>query len=331
MHIVVTGASGFVGRALIVTLAAEGHTGVAVSRRPIESLPDRWAHGDREALVAGTPAVRPDAVVHLEARHHEYVADADSEQAAAFTATNVGNAREWLSWAAARRVDRFVFFSSIKAIDAARAAAANGTIDESASGPGPTLYGRTKWQAEQDVRAWAATPGRRALILRPAVIYGPGNTANIYSMIAGIARNRFAFVGANANVKSLVSLRNAVAATAYLLARMRDGCEIYHLVDAQRYTVRELAGLTARALGVPAPARTIPVAAARAIAAAADLVSRATGRPLPIGRGRIDAMCEHADFTAGKLMAAGFVHPQSTEQGLAEMAAWYRGRTGRAS
>lgn len=322
-HIVVTGASGFVGRELVRALAAAGSTGIAVSRRRMDTLPAGWQHHVRQEGLDWTPAARPTAVIHLEARHHQYVVGEGSpEQVAEFTKTNLGNTTAWLDWCARVGVHRFVYFSSVKAVDPSRWTG-EGAIDETAPGPGASIYGRSKWMAEQRVIEWAG-PDRSALILRPAVIYGPGNTANMASMVAAIARRRFVFVGANDNVKSLVSLRNAVAATVHLLTAMRPGREIYNLVDARRCSVRELAGIIARQLGVPPPSATVPLALARPVAQVADAFGRLTRVALPVTGARLAALCEHADFSPAKLLATGFRHPQTLEEGLAEMSDAYR-------
>ena len=324
MHVIVTGASGFVGRALVGALATSGTTGLAVARRSIDRLPTGWTFVARDEVLA-SPFEGVDAVIHLEARHHQYViGEGSPEQVAEFTTTNVENTRAWLQWCARAAVGRFVFFSSIKAIDPARASDPAKALDETTPGPGATLYGRSKWNAERTVAAWVETPGRAALILRPAVIYGPGSTANIYAMVAAIAQRRFVFVGSNDNIKSLVSLRNVAAATRHLLHRMAPGCEIYHLVDRHRYSVRELAAMIARQLNVPPPSLSVPGWLVRPPVSLADRVGRLTGGSLPITSARLEALCENADFSPAKLLASGFVHPQTTEEGLAEMVRWYR-------
>ena len=100
------------------------------------------------------------------------------------------------------------------------------------------------------MREWAAADVcRAALILRPAVVYGPGNTANLFALVDAIARGRFFLAGSNDNRKSLVAVQNVVAAVEHLAARMQPGVELFYLVDRESFSVREIAGMVARALG----------------------------------------------------------------------------------
>ena len=99
----------------------------------------------------------------------------------------MGGTREWLAWCEPA-VLRFVYFSSIKAVPIAVA----GPTDESMQGPYASAYGASKWRSENAVAECAAADSRRsALILRCAVTYGPGSTANIAAMVAAVRRRLF--------------------------------------------------------------------------------------------------------------------------------------------
>ena len=317
--ILVTGASGFVGRALVTELARAGFAGMAVSRRPIEAVPERWEPIRRDELFehARSLSIRTKTVVHLEVKQH--VINPGPEDLHEFQRVNVRGTEQWLNWCDEACVERFVYFSSIKAIEPTGTGV---TVEGDDETPGATPYGESKWQAEQRVCEWAnAKPGRRALILRPAVVYGPGNQANIHAMLHGIATGRFCLVGPNANVKSLISLNNLVAGTRFLLERIQPGCEVFYLTDQQSYSVREVAQMMGIALGKRVP--RIPLGFAKALAFAGDHLSRLTGRNFPLTTPRLHALAESTHFSCEKLMRQGFRHPQTSEEGIRELVECY--------
>ncbi|HEY1111788.1 MAG TPA: NAD-dependent epimerase/dehydratase family protein, partial [Opitutaceae bacterium] len=231
-------------------LAAAGIGGYAVSREGRIPVPAGWRALTRQAVLddgalhgAATP--RLDWVIHLEVKQH--VDAPTAADIADFEKVNVEGTRRWLEWCAQAGVARFMLFSTIKA-----AGDSLQPQDEETTTLPTTVYGKSKRRGEDELRQWAAGDTRRqGVILRPAVIYGPGNRANIYSMVKGIDRGRFLLVGKNDNVKSLVSIANAVAAAGFLLGRSGTGCTLYNLVDAQSYSVREIAEMTSEALGRP--------------------------------------------------------------------------------
>ncbi len=320
MKVLVTGSSGFVGEALVRALAAQGMLGIAVSRREQTELPAEWRWIDRERCLQGriSGPETPDWVIHLEVKHH--VPNPGPADLAEFEAVNCAGTQRWLEWCAARGVKRFVYFSSIKAVGDAPS-----VQDEAASSEPNTPYGMSKRRGENCVRQWAeADRSRIALILRPAVIYGPGSTANIASMIRAIDRGYFFLVGRNDNVKSLVSLANVVAAVTHLVGRDGDGVNVYNLVDPESYPVRTIAAMIARQLRLDGKVRTLPSGLAVVAANISEAMRKLTGRGLPLSRVRLKALTETTHFSGARLLSTGFRHPQSTEAGLAEMIAWYR-------
>jgi len=320
VNILITGASGFVGSPLIRALATQGYTGVATSRRAIKSMPASWSWRQRDDVLKGAVSnPRFDGIIHLEVKQHVFAPTMrDLKQ---LVDVNVQGTGHWLAYCTAHHIRRFVYFSSTKAV-----IATGDEVSESAPGAAAPSYGRTKWQGEELVRKWSvANPQRAALILRPAVVYGPGNVANVADMVRAIDRNRFFLIGANRNVKSMVSVRNVAAAVVHLLAAMQPGsCEVFNLVDAKSYSVREIDGMIRRSLGKQGNSPTLPIALARSAAIFGDAVHRFTGRSFPINSNRLDALLGNTHFSGEKLLGSGFKHPQSTEEGLAEMVAWCR-------
>lgn len=318
MMLLVTGASGFVGRGLLPRLAAAGHGGVAVGRQPPRDLPAGWTASSRPQLLAGAPVKPIDAVVHLEVKQHvPRPTRADIE---AFESVNVGGTREWLEWAERHGVGTFVQLSTIKAV-----VAGDGPTTEDAPAETTSPYGGSKARAEAEVRRWAAKDAaRRAVILRPAPVYGPGNEANLAAFVRQILGGKPCLIGAGETRKSIVSRTNLAAAIEFAAANAAAGCHVYSVSDPGTPTLAELAATIAD-LGGSRPPRRIPAAVAAALAPVGDAVEWLTGRSFPLTSARLRAIRETTVFPCDRLVAAGFRHPQTTREGLAEMVAWAHG------
>jgi UDP-glucose 4-epimerase len=313
MHIIVTGARGFVGRGLMPLLAAHSHTGVATGRAAPADLPAGWTGATRDRVLAGTAdAAQADAIIHLEVKQHAprpTPADIDD-----FERVNVGGTRVWLDWAARHGVRRFVFTSSIKAV----APSPQPQFEQAALEP-DTPYGASKARAERLVREWAkGDAARAAVILRPAPVYGPGNEANLAAFVRQIRAGKPCLVGAGATRKSIVSRANLAAALEFAAVEARPGVEVFNVSDREAPSLAELADMIATLAGSPPP-RRVPGVLARMLAPVGDLVAFVTGRDFPLTTARLRAMEETSVFPCDKLVAAGFRHPQTTREGLAEM------------
>ena len=315
MHFLVTGASGFVGRGLLQLLAAHGHTGIATGRTPPANLPAGWQGVARDRVLStAVDATNVDAVIHLEVKQHvpsPTPADVDD-----FEFVNVAGTREWLDWAARHGVQRFVFVSSIKAV-----APSNKANFETAPLDPDTPYGHSKARGETLVRKWAAADRtRRAVILRPAPVYGPGNEANLNAFVRQVLAGRPCLVGAGTTRKSLVSRGNLAAALEWAAVNAQPGSDVYNVSDRETLTLADLAAVIAELGGAPRP-RAVPELIARLAAPVGDLITKLTGRDFPMTTARLRALREQSIFPSDKLAAAGFQHPQTIREGLAEMLA----------
>ena len=326
MNFLITGATGFIGGHLTARFAEVGAGGCLLSRKQPVVVPVGFAWQEWQAgRTTGLDAAGPEAcVIHLATVHH--VERPDTAAQAAFEEVNVRGTRQLLADCTAAGIRRFIFFSSIKAAAPAHGMGAQTESDPALEAPN-SEYGCSKLAAEQCVREWAtADASRSALILRPAVVYGPGNTANLFALVDAIARDRFFLAGPNHNRKSLVAVQNVVAAVEHLAARMQPGVELFYLVDRESFSVREIAGMVARALGRSDRLPSLPVPLLRCGAAVGDAVERLTGRKFPLTSRRLAALLETTHFSSAKLVGTGYTHPVETEAGLAAMVAWYLSR-----
>lgn len=316
MILIVTGASGFVGRGLVPALAARGHVGIATGRVAPENLPAGWVGRSRDDVLAGAASLAAiDAIIHLEVKQH--VPRPTAGDIADFQRVNVEGTQAWTDWAAEHDVRRFILVSSIKAVGSG-----HGPQCEAQASAPDTPYGGSKAAGERVVDAWSkAQAGRIATILRAAPVYGPGNEANLAAFVRQIRRGRPCMVGAGEVRKSVVGRGNLCAAIAFMLGRTETGCEIYNVSDAETLSVAALARLVAGLGGWPAP-KTMPATLATLLAPLGDAVVGLTGRDFPLTTSRLKAIREESVFPCDKLVAAGFQHPSRMQDGLLEMIEW---------
>lgn len=243
MRILLTGATGFVGRPLASALAADGHIVHAAIRRipatplPAEVIPISAPDlTDEEAW----PSVITefDAIIHLAGIAHldHGVAETDYDRI-----NRLGTAA--LAQAAARtRVARFIFVSSIRAQSGPTA---DHTLTEDDEARPTEAYGRSKLAAEAAVRSAGGT----FTILRPVVIYGPGMKGNL-AMLARVARLPIPLpLAAFHNRRSLLSLDNLISAIQFTLRTPETNGQTYIVADPQPVTFAQCIASLRTAVG----------------------------------------------------------------------------------
>lgn len=258
MRVLVTGASGFLGRAVACAVVAAGHEVRCFQRRPsgVAGATDALGSITDPAGVAGAVA-GVDAVVHLAAKVS--LAGAPAE----FDAVNVGGTRTLLGAAAAAGVGRLVFVSSpsvahsgasISGSDALPADPVNARGD----------YARTKATAELLALA-ADSPAFRVVAVRPHLVWGPGDTQLIARIVERARAGRLPLLGHGAALIDTTYIDNAAGAIVAALDRV-DAVHgnSYVITNGEPRPVAELLAGICAAAGVPAPAWSVPASVARA-------------------------------------------------------------------
>ncbi len=290
MLIAVTGATGFVGRHVAAALASRGHQVRALARRPARA---RQALGPLAELVPGqlgdgatlAALVRgADAVIHL-------VGIIVETGSATFHEVHVEGTRRALAAARDAAVRRFVYMSAVGARDQ----------------PGATRYHRTKWQAEELVRASELSHA----IFRPSIISGPESAP-----IQAIARlHRWSPVVPVFGEGRFPTQPVWIEDVALAFARAAEDAAIvgaFELGGPAVVTYEQLLLAIGRATGHPRPLVHLPLGLARAVAAAFDLL----GPAAPLTSDQLQMLVEGSATPANAIETVFGIRPLPFETGL---------------
>jgi len=250
MQVLVTGANGLVGAALLRRIASEPTAQPVAGVRELASsnlLYEQRAIGDlAERRVAAAVLRGVDVVVHAAARVH-VMQEREHDPLAAFRAVNVEGTRAMLEAAAEAGVRRFVLVSSIK-VHGEISLQGKPFSENDAANP-QDAYARSKWEAEQLVQAFCERHGMEWVVVRPPLVYGPGVRANFRRMMLALGRGLPLPVGGLHNRRSLVSLENLVDFLFCCVSHPSAANHRFLVSDGQDLSVAELSRKLAAALG----------------------------------------------------------------------------------
>lgn len=307
MNMLLTGATGLVGRATVPALAAAGHTVRAAVRARCDTP------GAASQAVVGeigpdtawdTALASIDVVVHLAARVHQ-MNDAAEDPLAEYRRVNTFGTERLARDAARCGVRRLVFVSSAKV--GADSTTAGSVLDERLPPRPQGPYAQSKWEAEQVLQRVAQETGLEVVILRPPLVYGPGVGANFASLI-GLLRGRWPLpVGAIANRRSFIYSGNLASAILVSATHPAAAGRTYYVSDGEDMSTPRLVRHLGQALGrrpclLPVPATLLRLAGAL------------TGNAAAIER-LVESFAVDASLIGREL---GWTPPWRMEQGLAQ-------------
>jgi nucleoside-diphosphate-sugar epimerase len=319
MKVLVTGSSGYIGGRLARALAERGYAVTGMDRRSAgAACLDAFVHADlRETPPLADALADADAVFHLAAARADFgIPDRE------YRRDNVEATRALIELGRKAGVRQWVFYSSVSAMGPGAA-----SRNESASPSPANPYGATKAEAEALFRRLAdEDPSVAILVMRPSVVYGPGNSAdtNVYRLIRAIDRRRFLMVGDGQTPKALSYVENLLAATLFAWERIQPGLQTYIYVDAPVLTTGEIVERICLLLGRHIPRWRVPLGLATALASSLDVLGTATGIDFPVTAARIRKFCTPTNFDAEAIRELGFRAPVSNTAALEATIRWYR-------
>lgn len=275
----VTGASGFVGKALSLEAVSRGLT-VRAASRSLSTLPaeiECVSVGDIDGTTDWHNALSGcDVVVHLAARVH-VMHDTALDPLAEFRKVNVDGTLNLARQAAKAGVIRFVFISSIKVNGESTQLGQSFAADDVAAPE--DAYGISKAEAEEGLRQLSEETGIEVVIIRPPLVYGPGAKGNFSSIMKWVARGWPLPLGAAThNRRSFVALDNLVDLILTCVEHPQAVNQTFLVSDGEDLSTAEL--LLRMGTALKRPARFLPVSVAVLVFAARLLGKAAVAQRL---------------------------------------------------
>jgi nucleoside-diphosphate-sugar epimerase len=318
MQVLVTGADGFVGKALCRMLLQAGYAPRAgLQSRSLWPELQAATPGLSQFAVIGDLGANPNlngalenvaVVVHLAARvhiMHDHMGDPLKE----YRRVNVDGTEALACAAAKQGVRRMVFVSTVKV----NGESTSGRPFTEGDPPDPQdPYAVSKWEAEEVLRSVAAKTGLEIAIVRPPLVYGPGVRANFLRLMRLVERGLPLPLPNTQNRRSMIGIENLADCLVRCVSHPGAANQTFMVSDGQDVSTRELVARLASALGRSTRFLPVPKLPLR-------LAARLVGRESTINR-----LLGSLEIDSGKIRRTLEWNPPVTlDSGLEATARWY--------
>jgi UDP-4-keto-D-QuiNAc 4-reductase len=229
-RILVTGANGFVGSALVKKLGCRGavrHASAAVSTHHVATGELDGRTDWREALA------NIDVVIHTAARAH-IMHERSSDPLLAFRQTNVNGTARLAEMAAAHGIKRFVFLSTIK-VNGEETSLDNPFFPEMVPTP-LTPYGQSKLEAEEVLMEIARRTSMEVVIVRPPLVYGPHVKGNLLTLLRCLHNGIPLPFERVSNLRSMIGLDNLVDIISTCVTHPKAAGQVFLVSDGEDFS-----------------------------------------------------------------------------------------------
>nr|WP_244151833.1 hybrid nucleoside-diphosphate sugar epimerase/sugar transferase [Malonomonas rubra] len=266
----VTGATGFIGRALCSLLVSSGYH----VRRAVRTAADSPQDGIPQIDTVTVGDIGPetewdqallgiDVVVHLAARVH-FMKEPEADPAAVYHHVNTAAAEQLARSAVKQGVKRFVFLSTAK-VNGEETGVKPFTEQDQPAPQDP--YAHSKFNAETLLKNLVAETGMEVVVIRPPLVYGPGVKGNFKTMLSLVAKGIPLPFGAVNNKRSLVSVDNLVDLIATCIKHPAAANQIFMVADGEDLSTAELLQRIGQAMNKSARLIAVPAGLLQSVAA----------------------------------------------------------------
>lgn len=290
-NIIITGASGFVGKNLTEYLNNKNYA--------IQALSLRTAQWKKEI----NPSA--DAIIHLAGKAHDMKNSSDASE---YFKVNSVLTQELFDWYLGSDVEDFFFFSSVKAV----VDVVEGVLMEDVEGRPITPYGQSKLEAEEYIQAKLLPEGKRVFIIRPCMIHGPGNKGNLNLLYNVVKRGVPWPLAAFDNRRSFLSIDNLNYMIEQMLINDTVESGVYNFADDIALSTNELVTLIAETSGRKPRLWSMNKGFIEGLAKVGDKIK------LPLNTERLDKLTENYVVSNAKIKSALELDylPTSAEEGI---------------
>ena len=317
MKILITGHTGFIGGHLTPALIAKNHAVTGIGRHIEPALAHPQLHQIQISSLEeytdwDRSLIGVDTVIHLAARAH-ILADRVEDPAAEFFRVNTQGTINLVKAAIQAGVKHFIFISSIGAITTL----SRDILTETTACQPDTPYGISKLAAEAALIELCQNTSMSWTILRPTLVYGPGNPGNMLRLLKLVNSQLPLPLGSIDNQRSFLYIDNLIDAIITCLDRPNAKNQIFLVSDGQNISTPALIRHLADLLNTRSILLPIPVPVLRLLAKIAGKSSE------------LDRLLESLVVSNEKIATTlNWQPPYSIERGLAVTAKWYRSVNG---
>jgi len=310
MKIYMTGATGFIGKKIVRKLRDEEHDVIALL------LPDE-AHDFPDVTIVRGDITRPeslegtmcecDTVVHLAGAVGYGLKMRESKKINKEGTYNV--ARE----AVRSGIRRFIHFSSVSVYGRVPDVAITEEFPLTKIGD---PYGDTKIDAEHVLNGFVRDGFLDLTIIRPTVIYGPGDDKFLPKLIENIRSGRARIIGKGDNSVDLIHVSDVADCVSFLLREERTIGKIYNVTNRNNPTWKELLELIATEMGLPVPDKHIPYTLAFLVAGVMECVSFFSKKAPRLTRYAVRVVGRQYHYLTNRLQEDGFTPVMDLREGI---------------
>jgi GlcNAc-P-P-Und epimerase len=178
-------------------------------------------------------------------------------------------------------------------------------------------YGKSKWQAEEVLQTWQQeNSDRSVVVIRPTVVFGPGNKGNVYNLLHQILMGKFMMIGHGKNKKSMAYVDNVAGFIGHSLVNAKRGFHVFNYVDTPDLSVNDLLQFVEKYLGKKLTSVRIPYTIGYAAAKCIDVLAFVANKKFSISSVRVKKFCATTQFSGKKMLASGYTPQVSILDGL---------------